>query len=117
MTQSGRLFGNKLRKSKNSAMSWHGSDVRYSVPKRNIIFPRITRPRFFSAEMSPESPKEVQTATVSEHERKVRQPNALSEIPANLSREERVIDVPEEWEGMILIGYEESERIATPGCM
>ncbi len=98
-------------------MSWHGSDVRYSVPKRNIIFPRITRPRFFSAEMSPESPKEIQTATVSEHERKVRQPNALSEIPANLSREERVIDVPEEWEGMILIGYEESERIATPGCM
>lgn len=117
MTQSGRLFGNKLRKSKNSAMSWHGSDVRYSVPKRNIIFPRITRPRFFSAEMSPESPKEVQTATVSEHERKVRQPNALSEIPANLPREERVIDVPEEWEGMILIGYEESERIATPDCM
>ena len=98
-------------------MSWHGSDVRYSVPKRNIIFPRITRPRFFSAEMSPESPKEVQTATVSEHERKVRQPNALSEIPANLPREERVIDVPEEWEGMILIGYEESERIATPDCM
>ena len=67
--------------------------------------------------MSPESPKEVQTATVSEHERKVRQPNALSEIPANLPREERVIDVPEEWEGMILIGYEESERIATPDCM
>ena len=98
-------------------MSWHGSDVRYSVPKRNIIFPRITRPRFFSAEMSPESPKEVQTATVSEHERKVRQPNALSGIPANLPREERVIDVPEEWEGMILIGYEESERIATPDCM
>ena len=61
--------------------------------------------------MSPESPKEVQTATVSEHERKVRQPNALSEIPANLPREERVI------EGMILIGYEESERIATPDCM
>ena len=35
--------------------------------------------------------KEVQTATVSEHERKVRQPNALSEIPADLPREERVI--------------------------
>lgn len=67
--------------------------------------------------MSPESSKEVQTATVSEHERKVRQPNALSEIPANLPREERVIDVPEEWEGMILIGYEESERIAAPDCM
>lgn len=63
--------------------------------------------------MSPESPKEVQTATVSEHERKVRQPNALSEIPADLPREECVIDVPEEErEGMILIGYDESERIA-----
>ena len=48
-----------------------------------------------------------------EHERKVRQPNALSEIPADLPREERVIDVPEEErEGMILIGYDESERIA-----
>ena len=41
------------------------------------------------------------------------QPNALSEIPADLPREERVIDVPEEErEGMILIGYDESERIA-----
>ena len=37
----------------------------------------------------------------------------LSEIPADLPREERVIDVPEEErEGMILIGYDESERIA-----
>ena len=63
--------------------------------------------------MSPESPKEVPTATVAEHERKVRQANALSEIPADLPREERVIDVPEEErEGMILIGYDESERIA-----
>ena len=50
---------------------------------------------------------------VSEHERRVRQPNALSEIPSNLPREERIIDVPEEKrQGMTLIGYEESERIA-----
>lgn len=63
--------------------------------------------------MSPESPKEVPTATVAEHERKVRQANALSEIPADLPREERVIDVPEEERlGMVLIGYDESERIA-----
>lgn len=52
-------------------------------------------------------------ATVSEHERKVRQANALSEIPGDLPREERVIDVPEEERlRMVLIGYEESERIA-----
>ena len=91
-------------------MSWRGSDGSCSVLKRNIIFPGMTRPRFFPEEMSPESPKEVPTATVAEHERKVRQANALSEIPGDLPREERVIDVPEEERlGMVLIGYEESE--------
>ena len=75
--------------------------------------PRDDTPSLFPDEMSPESPKEVPMATVSEHERKVRQANALSEIPCDLPREERVIDVPEEERlGMVLIGYEESERIA-----
>lgn len=37
----------------------------------------------------------------------------MSEIPASLPREERIIDVPEaEREGLTLIGYAESERIA-----
>ena len=37
----------------------------------------------------------------------------MSEIPADLPREERIIDVPEaEREGLTLIGYAESERIA-----
>ena len=50
---------------------------------------------------------------VAEHERKPRQENALSEIPVGLPREERIIDVPEaEREGLALIGYAESERIA-----
>ena len=81
--------------------------------KTEHYIPRDDTPSLFPEEMSPESPKEVPTATVAEHERKVRQPNALSEIPADLPREERVIDVPEEErEGMILIGYDESERIA-----
>ena len=47
LTKPGKLFGSKLRKSKNSAMSWHGSNARCSVPKRNIIFQRITPHRFF----------------------------------------------------------------------
>ena len=81
--------------------------------KTEHYIPRDDTPSLFPEEMSPESPKEVPTATVAEHERKVRQANALSEIPADLPREERVIDVPEEErEGMILIGYDESERIA-----
>ncbi|UKI31952.1 MAG: hypothetical protein L6W00_09835 [Lentisphaeria bacterium] len=81
--------------------------------KTEHYIPRDDTPSLFPEEMSPESPKEVPTATVAEHERKVRQANALSEIPADLPREERVIDVPEEERlGMILIGYDESERIA-----
>ena len=81
--------------------------------KTEHYIPRDDTPSLFPEEMSPESPKEVPTAPVAEHERKVRQANALSEIPADLPREERVIDVPEEERlGMVLIGYEESERIA-----
>ena len=83
-----------------------GSKTEHYIPEDNT-------PSLFPEEESPEPSKEVPTATVAEHERKVRQANALSEIPADLPREERVIDVPEEErEGMILIGYDESERIA-----
>ena len=81
--------------------------------KTEHYIPRDDTPSLFPEEMSPESPKGVPTATVAEHERKVRQANALSEIPADLPREERVIDVPEEERrGRGRIGYEESERTA-----
>ena len=66
-----------------------GSKTEHYIPEDNT-------PSLFPEEVSPEPSKEVPTATVAEHERKVRQPNALSEIPADLPREERVIDVPEE---------------------
>ena len=49
--------------------------------KTEHYIPRDDTPSLFPEEMSPESPKEVPTATVAEHERKVRQANALSEIP------------------------------------
>lgn len=96
---------------KSNELAWFRRQLFGSKTEHYI--PRDDTPSLFPEEMSPESPKEVPTATVAEHERKVRQANALSEIPADLPREERVIDVPEEKrQGMILIGYEESERIA-----
>ena len=55
--------------------------------KTEHYIPWDDTPSLFPEEMSPESPKEVPTATVAEHERKVRQANALSEIPADLPRE------------------------------
>lgn len=56
---------------------------------------------------------EIIVQKVSEHERKVREKNGWEEIPEGLPREERILDVPEEKrEGMELIGYEESERVA-----
>ena len=61
--------------------------------KTEHYIPEDDTPSLFPEEESPEPSKEVQTATVSEHERKVRQPNALSEIPADLPREERVMVV------------------------
>ena len=78
----------------NYELSWFrrqmfGSKTEHYIPEDNT-------PSLFPEEVSPEPSKEVPTATVAEHERKVRQPNALSEIPADLPREERVIDVPEE---------------------
>ena len=51
--------------------------------------------------------------TVKTHERKVREKSGWNEIPPDLPREEVVIDVPEaDREGMELIGYEISERLA-----
>ena len=83
-----------------------GSKTEHYIPEDNT-------PSLFPEEEPPKSSEEPKTATISEHERKVRQPNALSEIPADLPREERVIDVPEDQrQGMVLIGYDESERIA-----
>lgn len=50
---------------------------------------------------------------IPEHQRKVRSKNGWNEIPEGLPVEEVIIDVPEaEREGMELIGYDESKRIA-----
>ena len=50
---------------------------------------------------------------VASHQRKVRKKNGWDEIPDDLPTEEIIIDVPEaEREGMELIGYDESKRIA-----
>ena len=80
--------------------------------KTEHYIPEDETPSLFPEEEE-EAPIEKAPQKVSEHERRVRQPNALSEIPSDLPREERIIDVPEEKrQGMTLIGYEESERIA-----
>lgn len=80
--------------------------------KTEHYIPEDDTPSLFPEEEE-EAPIEKAPQKVSEHERRVRQPNALSEIPSDLPREERIIDVPEEKrQGMTLIGYEESERIA-----
>jgi len=64
----------------------------------------------FDTDPAPE-PSEKQT--VAEHERKKREKFGWDEIPENLPREEVIIDVPEtEREGMELIGYDVSERLA-----
>lgn len=81
--------------------------------KAEHYIPTDDTPSLFPEEESPAQPEESPSTTVSGHERKVRQANVLSEIPADLPREERVIDVPEDQrQGMKLIGYAESERIA-----
>ena len=80
--------------------------------KTEHYIPEDDTPSLFPEEEE-EAPIEKAPQKVSEHERRVRQPNALSEIPSDLPREEHIIDVPEEKrQGMTLIGYEESERIA-----
>ena len=80
--------------------------------KTEHYIPEDDTPSLFPEEEE-EAPIEKAPQKVSEHERRVRQPNALSEIPSDLPREEHIIDVPEEKrQGMTFIGYEESERIA-----
>jgi len=82
-----------------------GSKAEHYIPTDDtpLLFPEAEVPTPF---------EEVRHA-VTEHERKARQPNALSEIPADLPREERIIELPEEQRcGLELIGYAESERIA-----
>lgn len=55
----------------------------------------------------------VELQTVAEHTRKVREKNGWDEIPADLPREDRIIDIPaKKRQGMELIGYEDSERLA-----
>lgn len=81
-----------------------GSKTKHYIPEDDT-------PSLFPEEE--EAPIEKAPQKVSEHERRIRQPNALSEIPSDLPRKERIIDVPEEKrQVMTLIGYEESERIA-----
>jgi len=81
--------------------------------KTEHYIPTDDTPALFPEENLPEPVKENQSITVAKHDRQTRQPNALAEIPEDLPREERVIDVPEDQrQGMILIGYAESERIA-----
>ena len=81
-----------------------GSKTKHYIPEDDT-------PSLFPEEE--EVPIEKAPQKVSEHERRIRQPNALSEIPSDLPRKERIIDVLEEKrQGMTLIGYEESERIA-----
>ena len=76
--------------------------------------PTDDTPSLFTQEELPESEREIpHTTTVAEHKRETRKPNALGEIPADFPREEHIIDVPEDQrQGMELIGYVESERIA-----
>ena len=63
------------------------------------------------AEIAEEPPPVIQQ--ISEHQRKVRGENGWNEIPEGLPVEEEIIDVSEaEREGMELIGYDESRRIA-----
>ena len=60
-----------------------------------------------------ESAVSAELQTIAEHTRKVREKNGWEEIPADLPREDRIIDIPEEKrQGMELIGYEDSERLA-----
>ena len=81
-----------------------GSKTKHYIPEDDT-------PSLFPEEE--EVPIEKAPQKVSEHERGIRQPNALSEISSDLPRKERIIDVPEEKrQGITLIGYEESERIA-----
>ena len=64
-------------------------------------------------EAAPEAVPAEPARYVESHERKPREKFGWNEIPADLPREEVVIDIPEaERSGMELIGYEISERVA-----
>ena len=83
-----------------------GSKTKHYIPEDDT-------PLLFPEEEEEENPIEKAPQKVSEHERRIRQPNALSEISSDLPRKERIIDVSgKKRQGMTLIGYEESERIA-----
>lgn len=67
-------------------------------------------PRF---EETSESEVPAESQTIAEHIRKIRDKNDWEEIPSDLPREDRIIDIPaEKRQGMELIGYEDSERLA-----
>ena len=67
-------------------------------------------------EETSESEVPVESQTIAEHTRKIREKNGWEEIPSDLPREDRIIDIPEEKRlGMELIGYEDSERLAIRG--
>ena len=82
--------------------------------KTEHFVPTDDTPSLFTKEELPEPEKEIpHTTTVAEHERKTRKPNALGEIPADFPRIECILDVPEDQrQGMKLIGYVESEKVA-----
>ena len=64
-------------------------------------------------EETSESEVPAESQTIAEHTRKIRKKNGWDEIPSDLPREDRIIDIPEEKRlGMELIGYEDSERLA-----
>ena len=82
--------------------------------KAEHYIPHDDTPSLFPEEKASAPQQESEPVTVvAAHERKKRQPNALAEIPPDIPREERIIDVPEDQrQGMKLIGYVESERVA-----
>ena len=82
----------KIEKLSNE-LSWFRRQMFGSKTEHYI--PEDDTPSLFPEEEE-EAPIEKAPQKVSEHERRVRQPNALSEIPSDLPREERIIDVPEE---------------------
>lgn len=56
---------------------------------------------------------EPEAQTVAEHTRKTREKSGWEQIPEDIPREDRIIDLPEEKrQGMVLIGYDDSERLA-----
>ncbi len=112
---------NAVLKSENSALKDHITKIEYENAwlKRQLFGSKSERflpetdksgmlPGF---EEEPEPPPETQT--IAGHTRKAREKNGWEQIPENIPREDRIIDVPEEKrQGMKLIGYDDSERLA-----